>query len=115
MARLVPGLVAVAALCARAVAQPVTQPEREPCKVTIALAPTDVREEIEAWVRAEPRCERELEVRVVPTDDGLYLTARDPGGHVRERIVPDAQSAAVLVVSWMADDSLGPTLPVHAA
>jgi hypothetical protein len=30
-------------------------------------------------------------------------------------VVPDAQSAAVLVVSWMADDSLGPRLPAHAA
>jgi hypothetical protein len=91
-------------------AQPVTRPEQT-CRVTIALAPEDVRREIEAWVAAEPRCARELEVRVVPTDTGLYLSARDPNGRVRERIVPDAQSAAVLVVSWMADDSLGSTLP----
>jgi hypothetical protein len=34
---------------------------------------------------------------------------------VRERVVPDAQSAAVLVVSWMADDSLGPTFPEPVA
>jgi hypothetical protein len=103
---------ALAALCApaAAVAQPVTRPgEIEPCRVTIAYAPDEVRAEIDAWVRAEPRCERELEVRVVPTDDGLYLQARDARGRVRERVVPDAQSAAVLVVSWMADDSLGPT------
>ncbi len=90
-----------------AYAQPVTRP----CHVTVALAPDDVRAEIDAWVRAEPRCERELEVRVVPTDDGLYLQARDGTGHVRERVVPDAQSAAVLVVSWMADDSLGTSFP----
>jgi hypothetical protein len=80
----------------------------EPCRVRIALAPAEVRAEIEAWVKAEPRCERELEVRVVPTEDGrLYLQAVDGTGRVRERVVPDAQSAAVLVVSWMADDSLG--------
>jgi hypothetical protein len=30
-------------------------------------------------------------------------------------MVPDAQSAAVLVVSWMADDSLGSRLPSRAA
>src|SRR5213075_54522 len=71
--------------------------------------------EIESWVRAEPRCERELVVRVMPTDDGmLYLTATDQRGHVRERVIPDAQSAAVLVVSWMADDSIGPVPTVRA-
>lgn len=92
-----------------AAAQPVTHPEVEACKVTVAFAPDDVRAEIEAWVRAEPRCERELVVRVTPTEEGLYLTAVDLEGHVRERVIPDAQSAAVLVVSWMADDSIGPT------
>lgn len=92
-----------------AAAQPVTHPEAEACKVTVALAPVEVRAEIESWVRAEPRCERELVVRVMPTNEGLYLTATDRKGHVRERVVPDAQSAAVLVVSWMADDSIGPT------
>ena len=102
----------IAGVCAPVVvaAQPVTRPtEVASCRVTIAYAPAEVRTEIDAWVRAEPRCERELEVRVIPTDDGLYLQARDSGGRVRERVVPDAQSAAVLVVSWMADDSLGPT------
>lgn len=98
------------ALAGQAAAQPVTRPERD-CKVTIALAPADVRTEIEAWVTSEPRCEHELEVRVVPTKAGYYISARDERGRVRERVVPDAQSAAVLVVSWMADDSLGPTFP----
>lgn len=98
------------ALAGQAAAQPVTRPERD-CRVTIALAPADVRAEIEAWVSSEPRCEHELEVRVVPTKGGYYLSARDERGRVRERVVPDAQSAAVLVVSWMADDSLGPVFP----
>lgn len=107
-------IAAVVVLAGTANAQPITQPDRE-CRVVIAVAPDDVRAEIEAWVRAEPRCLRELEVRVVPTEDGLYLSATDARGHVRERVVPDAQSAAVLVVSWMADDSLGPRLPSRAA
>lgn len=98
------------AFAGQAAAQPVTRPERD-CKVTIALAPADVRAEIEAWVHSEPRCEHELEVRVVPTKAGYYISARDERGRVRERVVPDAQSAAVLVVSWMADDSLGPVFP----
>jgi len=104
-------LLVLAVLAGDAVAQPVTHPEPEACKVVVALAPPAVRAEIEAWVRAEPRCECELEVRVVPTRDGYYLSARDNRGRVRERVVPDAQSAAVLVVSWMADDSLGPNFP----
>ena len=114
--RMVRFAILVCATAGVTVAQPVTRPE--PCKVTIVVAPAEVREEIEDWVQAEPRCERELEVRVVPTDDGLYLQARDPSGRVRERVVPDSQSAAVLVVSWMADDSIAPTLPTaedHAA
>lgn len=98
-----------------AAAQPVEHPEVEPCRVTIALAPPDVRAEIEAWVNAEPRCVRELEVRAIPTDGGLYLSARDNNGRTRERVVPDAQSAAVLIVSWMADDSLGASPPVATA
>jgi hypothetical protein len=111
--RRMPSAGRLAACLAMLVAAPAyAQPAR--CRVTIVLAPEGVRQEIEAWVAAEPRCERELEVRVVPTDTGLYLSARDPDGRVRERVVPDAQSAAVLVVSWMADDSLGPTLPVGA-
>ena len=71
-------VLALIAVCAPspAFAQPVTHPERGPCKVVIALAPDAVRTEIEAWVRAEPRCEHELEVRVVPTQDGYYLSAR---------------------------------------
>jgi hypothetical protein len=114
MARSRSWIAALVVLAGTANAQPITRPEAE-CRVVIVLAPDDVRAEIEAWVRAEPRCLRELEVRVVPTEDGLYLSATDPRGHVRERLVPDAQSAAVLVVSWMADDSLGPRLPSRAA
>ncbi|MEJ7604318.1 MAG: hypothetical protein WKG01_41040, partial [Kofleriaceae bacterium] len=53
-------------LPALAGAQPVIAPDR--CDVTIARAPDDVREVIESWVRAEPRCSVALEVRVVPTD-----------------------------------------------
>lgn len=97
-----------------ATAQPVTHPEPTPCTVTFAYAPEAVRAEIEAWVRAEPRCVRQLELRVVPRDGGLYLVGRDSEGHVRERVVPDAEAAAVLVVSWIADDTIAPT-PVAVA
>lgn len=75
-----------------------------PCEVTIARAPDEVRAEIEHWVGAERQCGMPLEVRVVPTDGGYYLFARDPSGRVRERIVPDAQSAGVLVASWSVED-----------
>jgi hypothetical protein len=86
-----------------AAAQPVTQPR--PCQVTISRAPEPVREVVEAWVRSEAQCSVALEVRIVPTDGGLYLLAQDERGRVRERIVPDAQTAGVLVASWIADDN----------
>ncbi len=93
-------------LATPAVAQPVTAPSS--CEVTISRAPDDVRQAIEKWVRAEPRCATTLDVRVIPTDGGLYLFARDGAGRIRERIVPDAQSAGVLVASWAADDGIPP-------
>ena len=83
----------------------------QPCDVEIARAPDDVRQTIETWVQAEPHCATPLEVRVIPTEGGYYLFARDPAGRVRERIVPDAQSAGVLVASWVADDA-APGTPV---
>ena len=91
-----------------AAAQPAAN---ESCQVDIARAPEDVRNVVEAWVKAEPRCSVSLEVRIVPTDGGLYLMARDHHGRVRERIVPDAQSAGVLVASWVAADSMNDTTP----
>src|SRR5215211_2546137 len=83
----------------------------EPCQVTFARAPDDVRKVIETWVHAEPRCVTTLELRVIPTDGGLYLMARDGNGRTHERLVPDAQSAGVLVASWIADDSARPAGP----
>lgn len=88
-------------IASSAAADPSAEPQR--CEVSIARAPADVREAIETWVRAEERCTA-LEIRVVPTQGGYYLFARDSRGRVRERIVPDAQSAGVLVASWAADD-----------
>ena len=92
-------------------AQPVTRP----CAVTIARAPDDVRIVVDAWVAAEPSCSTPLEVRIVPTEGGLYLLARDDQGRVRERIVPDAQSAGVLIASWAADDVMVAPAPGVAA
>lgn len=94
---------------APAAAQPAAP--RPTCAVSIVRAPDDVRAVVEDWVHAEPRCNITLEIRIVPTEGGLYLLARDEAGHVRERVVPDAQSAGVLVASWVAADSM----PVQAA
>jgi len=88
------------------------QPQSPTCEVTISRAPDDVRDAIEAWVADEERCATTLDVRVIPTDGGYYLFARDPAGRIRERIVPDAQSAGVLVASWVADDGMTPPAPV---
>jgi hypothetical protein len=81
------------------------------CTVDVARAPDDVRTTIQRWVAAESHCAHALEVRIVPTEGGLYLYARDEHGVVRERVVPDGQAAGVLVASWVADDS--PAVPVR--
>lgn len=97
-------------------AQPVTRPEMraEMCGVTFVRAPDDVRYVIEQWLRAEPRCSSSIELRVVPTDGGFYLLAQRPDGRIHERFVPDAQSAGVLVASWVADDWTAPDRPALA-
>jgi hypothetical protein len=105
-------ILSLLAVSAPAAAQPVTQPTT--CQVTVSRAPDDVRDAIEAWVAAEPRCTSTLDVRVVPTDGGFYLFARDEAGRVRERVVPDAQSAGVLVASWVADDLIARHVPETA-
>jgi hypothetical protein len=89
-------LVAVGALAAPAAA--------EPCSVQMVRVPDDVRVQIERWVSAEPSCRVQLAVRVLPTEGGLYVIATDGAGLVRERLVPDATTAAVLIASWVADD-----------
>ena len=89
-----------------AVAQPVLHPDATSCRVDIVAAPADVRAEIESWVIAEPRCRVPLELRVVPIEGGYRLSARDRDGGVRVRAVPDARSAAALVASWIADDTI---------
>ena len=111
---------ALVLLASPAMAQPITQPVTQPqaCAVSIARAPEDVRAVVEAWVRSEPQCNVALEVRIVPTEGGLYLLAQDERGGVRERVVPDAQSAGVLVASWIADDNAPqppPPPPITAA
>jgi hypothetical protein len=69
-----------------------------------------VRAVVERWLRDEPRCVA-LEVRIIPTDGKLYVLARDDRGRVHERVVPDATNAAVLIVSWAADDTIVPPAP----
>src|SRR5688572_29410484 len=74
------------------------------CEVRFVRAPDDVRLEIERWLCAESHCMSSIDLRVVPTDDGYYLLAQRPDGRIHERVVPNAQSAGVLVASWVADD-----------
>lgn len=80
----------------------------EPCDVRIVHAPDAVRAEVAHWLLDEATCGAPLEVRIVPTTDGLYVFARDTNGRVRERVVPDAQSAGVLIASWAASDADAP-------
>ncbi len=82
-----------------------------PCEVKIARAPDEIRIAIESWLASETHCNVALELRAVPTAGGFYLLARDRHGRVRERVVPDAQSAGVLVASWAADDELDGAAP----
>ena len=106
----------VLATAATASAQPVTRPDwgqrpemrAEMCGVTFVRAPDEVRYAIERYLREEPRCTSSLELRVVPTDGGYYLLAQRPDGRIHERLVPDLQSAGVLVASWVADDWTAP-------
>jgi hypothetical protein len=85
-----------------------------PCSVNIARAPDAVRDVVTSWVLAEKDCGPPLEVRIVETPEGLYVLARDEAGHVHERIVPDAQSAGVLVASWAASGG-GDATPVPSS
>jgi hypothetical protein len=72
--------------------------------VTIVGTP-EVRDVVEDWVLAEPRCTGQLEVRIVATDGGYDVFARDGAGRTRERVVLDVQSAGALIASWAADDA----------
>jgi hypothetical protein len=80
------------------------------CEVSMVRAPDDVRDVIDDALENE-HCTTPLEVRIVHTDGGLYVFARDPHGRIRERIVPDAQAAAVLIASWASDDSIVGSTP----
>ena len=80
------------------------------CNVNIVRAPDPVRQTIEHWL-ANEHCTLALQVRIIPTEGGLYVLATDDRGRVRERIVPDAQSAGVLIASGAADDGLGGAAP----
>jgi len=77
-----------------------------PCAVEVVRAPDGVREVIDHYVAAEPQCAASLEVRIVETDEGLYVVAQDREGRVRDRVVPDARAAGVVIASWAADESV---------
>jgi hypothetical protein len=92
-------------LVALAIVAAVSPAAAEPCDVRIRFAPDDVGATVASWLRDEERCGAPLEVRIVSTPEGLYVFARDANGRVRERVVPDAQSAGVLIASWAAADA----------
>ena len=93
------------AIATLAVAAGEARAEHRDCEVLFVRAPDEVRLVIESWLKAEPRCSGTIELRVVETESGsLYLIAQRPDGRIHEREVPDAQSAGVLVASWVADD-----------
>lgn len=79
--------------------------ESRPCAVTIVRAPDDAKATVERWLAKEP-CATPLTVRIIETEGQLYIYAQDERGRVRERIVPDAESAGVLIASWTADDGI---------
>ena len=83
------------------------------CAVSIVRAPDDVRTEVESWL-AKEHCATPLTVRIIETDGGYYIYAVDDRGGIRERVVPDAQSAGVLIASWTADDGIIRIEPVPA-
>ena len=83
------------------------------CAVSIVRAPDDVRTVVESWL-AKEQCATPLTVRIIETDGGYYIYAIDDRGGIRERVVPDAQSAGVLIASWTADDGILRTEPVAA-
>jgi len=85
------------------------------CEVRFVRAPDDVRHVIESWLAAEPHCTSSIDLRVLPIAEGYYLLAQRPDGRIHERVVPDSQSAGVLVASWVADDWVAPRPGAPAA
>lgn len=83
------------------------------CAVSIVRAPDDVRAAVESWL-AKETCTTPLTVRIIETEGGYYIYAADDHGRVQERIVPDAQSAGVLIASWTADDGIAKPDPAPA-
>lgn len=107
-------IAAIVAAATPAVAQPVTSPTA--CSVDLVRAPEDVRALVERSLADARHCSVALEVRIVQTKDGLYIMARDDRGTVRDRVVPDAQTAAALIASWADDGQPAPiaTIDFHA-
>jgi hypothetical protein len=85
--------------------------EAEPaeCGIRIHRAPDDARVAIAAELARDPAaCREVLDVWIVPSQGGLYVQSRDSYGRVRERVVPDAATAAILLLSWVEIDTVEP-------
>lgn len=89
---------------------PVASPSQvDPCGIQLRRAPDDARAVIVAALEADPgACGGALEVWIVASEGGLYVQARDGLGRVRERVVPDAATAAALLASWVEVDAAQP-------
>jgi hypothetical protein len=91
-------------------AAPVAMPEPGPaCGIRVVRAPADLRDQVEGQLQADgAACSGALDVWLVPASDGIYVQARDRGGRLRERMVPDAVIAATLLASWVEIDAAAP-------
>ncbi|MEO8843744.1 MAG: hypothetical protein ABI591_29945 [Kofleriaceae bacterium] len=96
--------------CLWVAATPALSHAEPTCAVSIVRAPDDVRAAVESWL-AKETCTTPLTVRIIETEGGYYIYAVDDHGRVEERIVPDAQSAGVLIASWTADDGIAKPEP----
>jgi hypothetical protein len=89
------------------------QPEARPgdpaaCGVKLLRAPDELLVGIEHKLAALSVCEGRLDVWIVRAVDGLYVIARDELGRIRERVVADADVAALLIAAWVEIDAALP-------
>jgi hypothetical protein len=79
------------------------------CGIRLVRAPDDLRADVEARLAADASaCSGSLDVWLVPSAGGIYVQARDRGGRIRERQVPDAAVVATLLASWVEIDVAQP-------
>jgi hypothetical protein len=78
------------------------------CGVKLLRAPEELLVGLEHKLAALSVCEGQLDVWIVRAVDGLYVIARDELGRIRERVVADADVAALLIAAWVEIDAALP-------